>query len=161
VTTARRRAIDRHRRESTREARHLEAVLIRRGDEPPRGGGTGARRPATNDLHLLPPGAGARDRRWPSRLKLLGGLDTPEIAKAFLQPEATVAQRLVRAKRKIRDAGIPYRVPADADLPDRLQAALATVYLIYTAGPHGQQREGLHRVELCVEAVGWRGWWPS
>ena len=164
TTTARNRAIDRLRRESTRTDRHLAAHRLHVDDMEPDhdpdpdldGVDAFVEVVADDQLRLMflcchP--ALAPDAQVALTLRLLGGLDTPEIARAFLVPEPTLAQRIVRAKRKLRDNHAPYRIPGAAELPDRLHAVLTAIYLIYTEGHTATSGDTLTRDDLSGEAI--------
>ncbi len=161
TTTARNRAIDRLRRESKRADRSMDAQRLRHDDD------------TTPDdvaveldafVEVVPDDqlrlmflcchpALSPDAQVALTLRLLGGLTTEEIARSFLVPEATMTQRIVRAKRKLRDNHAPYRIPSDSELPDRLEAVLTAIGLIFTQGHRATAGAELIRADLSAEAV--------
>lgn len=152
TTTANRKAIDRLRREVVGGAKQAEALMIR-DDGPPEPVG------AVEDdrlrlLFVCCHPALAVEARVALTLRMVGGLTVSEIARAFLVPEATVGQRITRAKNKIRSAGIPFRVPLDGDLPERVTGVLAVLYLVFNEGylATGEETEPIRR-DLMAEAI--------
>jgi RNA polymerase sigma-70 factor, ECF subfamily len=159
VTTARNRAIDRLRRESVRDERHAQAHHLYGAATQAAADNASAQQEEEtvpdDRLRLIftcchP--ALNQAAQVALTLRLLGGLETPEIARAFLVPETTMAQRIVRAKRKIRDARLPYRVPAEGELPARLKPVLTVVYLIFNEG-YVATSDSLIRLDLCAEGT--------
>jgi RNA polymerase sigma-70 factor (ECF subfamily) len=152
TTTARNRAIDRLRREASRDDRHAQATLLHADSEPEMTTGT----MGDDRLRLIftcchP--ALAPEAQIALTLRTVCGLTTEEIAHAFLTQPATLAQRIVRAKAKIRDARIPYEVPTREDLPERLDAVLHVIYLVFNEGYSASSGASLTRHDLSAEAI--------
>ena len=153
ITTARNRIVDRLRRETSREDRHAQFLLVHQPDDADAGVDVSIEDDRLRLIFTCCHPALAPASQVALTLRLLGGLSTPEIARAFMVPEATLSQRIVRAKAKIRDAGVPYRVPSSAELPDRLRPVLSVVYLVFNEGYAASSGDALVRPDLCAEAL--------
>lgn len=153
ITTARRRAVDRLRRDANRDSKQAEAALLRPAGQAHPIGPTDMLDDRLRLIFTCCHPALAPAARVALTLRLLGGLSTAQIARAFLVPESTMAQRITRAKNKIRDARIPFRIPADPELPERLEAVHTVLYLIYTEGHTATAGTQLADTDLCAEAV--------
>jgi RNA polymerase sigma-70 factor (ECF subfamily) len=156
TTTARNRALDRLRRAASGAAKQREAAMLSSSEPDPdavRDDDSGVTDDRLRLIFTCCHPALAVDAQVALTLRTLAGLTTAEIARAFLVPEPTMAQRLVRAKHKIRNAGIPYRIPPAHLLPERTVAVLAVVYLLFNEGYSSSSGTDLVRVDLCTEAI--------
>ena len=152
TVVARRCAIDRIRRDVARDHKEGEAMGLQ-DDDPPAPVDSVVRDDLLRLVFICCHPTLSHEAQIALSLRTLGGLSTPEVARSLLVPEATMAKRLTRAKQKIRQAHIPYRVPSDAELPARLSGVLATVYLVFNEGYAAGSGDGPVRVSLVDESI--------